>query len=54
MRLFPTYLNFFFFFGGGIVLMFLFFVCLKLEFGAGDIRGPLFGMKVFRNVTARW
>uniref|UniRef100_A0A671LQQ3 DnaJ homolog subfamily C member 11 n=1 Tax=Sinocyclocheilus anshuiensis TaxID=1608454 RepID=A0A671LQQ3_9TELE len=22
-------------------------------FGAGDIRGPLFGMKVFRNVTAR-
>ncbi|XP_016137961.1 dnaJ homolog subfamily C member 11-like [Sinocyclocheilus grahami] len=25
----------------------------ELEFGAGDIRGPLFGMKVFRNVTAR-
>lgn len=29
-------------------------VCLQLEFGAGDIRGPLFGMKVFRNVTTRW
>ncbi|KTG34411.1 hypothetical protein cypCar_00005885 [Cyprinus carpio] len=25
----------------------------ELEFAAGDIRGPLFGMKVFRNVTAR-
>uniref|UniRef100_W5K7Z0 DnaJ homolog subfamily C member 11 n=1 Tax=Astyanax mexicanus TaxID=7994 RepID=W5K7Z0_ASTMX len=25
----------------------------ELEFGAGDIRGPLFGMKVFQNITAR-
>ncbi|XP_053530102.1 dnaJ homolog subfamily C member 11 isoform X2 [Ictalurus punctatus] len=25
----------------------------ELEFGAGDVRGPLFGLKVFRNVTAR-
>ncbi|XP_028825128.1 dnaJ homolog subfamily C member 11-like [Denticeps clupeoides] len=25
----------------------------ELEFGAGDIRGPLFGMKVFRNLTPR-
>lgn len=29
-------------------------VCFQVEFGAGDIRGPVFGMKLFRNVTARW
>uniref|UniRef100_A0A671LQM9 DnaJ homolog subfamily C member 11 n=1 Tax=Sinocyclocheilus anshuiensis TaxID=1608454 RepID=A0A671LQM9_9TELE len=28
-------------------------IFVNTEFGAGDIRGPLFGMKVFRNVTAR-
>uniref|UniRef100_A0AAZ3SGA4 DnaJ homolog subfamily C member 11 n=1 Tax=Oncorhynchus tshawytscha TaxID=74940 RepID=A0AAZ3SGA4_ONCTS len=26
---------------------------IELEFGAGDILGPLFGMKVFRNLTPR-
>ncbi|KAF4093827.1 hypothetical protein AMELA_G00006170 [Ameiurus melas] len=25
----------------------------ELEFGAGDVRGPLFGLKLFRNITAR-
>lgn len=27
---------------------------LQVEFGAGDILGPLIGLKVFRNVTPRW
>lgn len=26
----------------------------KVEFGAGDTLGPLVGLKVFRNITARW
>lgn len=26
----------------------------QLEFGAGDLHGPLFGMKIFRNLTPRW
>uniref|UniRef100_A0A4W4EL50 DnaJ homolog subfamily C member 11 n=1 Tax=Electrophorus electricus TaxID=8005 RepID=A0A4W4EL50_ELEEL len=25
----------------------------ELEFGAGDLQGPVFGMKMFRNITAR-
>ncbi|XP_043531923.1 dnaJ homolog subfamily C member 11a isoform X1 [Chiloscyllium plagiosum] len=25
----------------------------ELEFGAGDIQGPLFGMKIFRNITSQ-
>lgn len=27
--------------------------CLEVEFGAGDILGPLIGLKMFRNVTPR-
>uniref|UniRef100_A0A5F9DHF0 DnaJ heat shock protein family (Hsp40) member C11 n=1 Tax=Oryctolagus cuniculus TaxID=9986 RepID=A0A5F9DHF0_RABIT len=26
----------------------------ELEFGAGDLQGPLFGLKLFRNLTPRW
>lgn len=26
----------------------------QLEFGAGDLQGPLFGLKLFRNLTPRW
>ncbi|MGH0173742.1 UNVERIFIED_CONTAM: hypothetical protein FKN15_065776, partial [Acipenser sinensis] len=26
----------------------------RLELGAGDMHGPLFGMKIFRNLTPRW
>lgn len=50
VRLIPTHLQVLWWSGSDVLLC----VCLKLEFGAGDIRGPLFGMKVFRNVTARW
>lgn len=27
--------------------------CLEVEFGAGDILGPLIGLKMFRNITPR-
>ncbi|MBN3272344.1 DJC11 protein, partial [Polyodon spathula] len=27
---------------------------IELELGAGDTHGPLFGMKMFRNLTPRW
>lgn len=31
------------------------YICLiQVEFGAGDTHGPLFGMKIFRNLTSRW
>lgn len=26
----------------------------QLEFGAGDLQGPLLGLKLFRNLTPRW
>lgn len=29
-------------------------LCLQVEFGAGDVLGPLVGLKVFRNITPRW
>lgn len=29
-------------------------VCTQVELGAGDTHGPLFGMKIFRNLTPRW
>lgn len=32
-----------------------FVVCFtQIELGAGDTHGPLFGMKIFRNLTPRW
>ncbi|KAG8142423.1 hypothetical protein E2320_006339 [Naja naja] len=27
---------------------------IELEFGAGDLQGPVFGLKMFRNLTQRW
>lgn len=29
-------------------------VFTQVELGAGDTHGPLFGMKIFRNLTPRW
>lgn len=30
------------------------FVFMQVELGAGDAHGPLFGLKLFRNLTPRW